>query len=157
MLSSVLAFGFLIFAYLAFSLTSEKEMGTRRSTTVLFFLARMPLVILYACFFLVQLFHNFDIASHAQAVRFVARIQHTNDHVQPQFAKSGALNQKAGSFRLNKRYHPQDAITCQAIVIEPLACPVFSKLHIHFSSGFEPHDFPSAQLLRGPPVVSRFA
>ncbi|MES1221572.1 MAG: hypothetical protein ABUT20_39090, partial [Bacteroidota bacterium] len=106
---------------------------------IFFFLAKLPLLLLYISFFTVQLFYNFDIANHPANTTVVSLHK-----VQAQ--KDGPLTLKKAtdtpgkniSFRLNKRYHPQPAITCNEVIIKQVVCYVSSKLHVHYSSGFTP-------------------
>ncbi len=121
---------------------------------IFFWLAKMPLLLLYISFFTVQLFYNFDIANHAAtnaaiSIHKVAKQQSGQSTVK----KAAESPDKKTSFRLNKRYHPQPAIVCNTVVYKPLICLVSSKLHVHYSSGFIPFSLPSAHSLRGPPSV----
>jgi len=119
-----------------------------------FWLARLPLLLLYISFFAVQLFYNFDIANHPEHIAgasFQKNAIGKNSHV---IVKKGSLpNDKKTNFRLNKRYQPRDVVTCNSFIIKPLVCFVTSKLHVHYSNGFIPSSLPTARSLRGPPVV----
>src|SRR5450432_4441670 len=116
---------------------------------IFFCLAKLPLLFLYVSFFIVQLFYNFDIANHPSGASFIAF--HTSN--QQTVNKGTTPADGKLSFRLNKRYHPQPAITCIAVIIKPVVCYVSSKLHVHYSSGFVPSSTPPAHSLRGPPNV----
>ncbi len=121
---------------------------------IIFWVAKLPLLLLYASFFIVQLFYNFDIANHASNAthKTVAKVDAQKNN--SSFVKKAGLPvEKKGVFRLNKRYHPQPAVSCNGVIIKPIICCVSSKLHIHYSSGFAPSSFPPAHALRGPPAV----
>jgi hypothetical protein len=129
------------------------EMNTKKQH-ISFLLAKLPLIVLYALFFVVQLFYNFDIPSQ--------RLNTAGTYLLQKNGAAGSLTgiKKAASpadqktvFRLNKRYQPQPAIASMPLIIRPLVCLVSSKLHVHYSSGFTPSAFPVIQPLRGPPVV----
>jgi hypothetical protein len=116
---------------------------------IFFCLAKLPLLLLYVSFFIVQLFYNFDIANHPSGASFITF--HTSN--QQTVNKGTTPADGKLSFRLNKRYHPQQAITCTTVIIKPVVCYVSSKLHVHYSSGFVPSCTPPAHSLRGPPNV----
>jgi len=121
---------------------------------IFFMMAKLPLLLLYLSFFTVQLFYNFDIAGHA-ADTIYASLQ-KSDAKKKEIAsikKDTAPTEKKLGFRLNKRYQPQAAITCNPLIIKQVVCYVSSKLHVHYCSGFVPSSFPPAHALRGPPVV----
>jgi hypothetical protein len=120
----------------------------------LFFLAKLPLLVLYALFFMVQLFYNFD-TGNQPAHRLVLHVQKASGQTPEQSVnKAQASSTKSPVFRLNKRYQPQPAISCNAIACTQLVCPVSCKLHIHYSTGFSPATLPMAHSLRGPPLYS---
>jgi len=114
---------------------------------------KLALLVLYALFFMVQLFYNFD-SSNQPGHASIVRVQQTSKQGAPQAVnKAQASDTKSPVFRLNKRYQPQPAINCNTIIVKQLVCAVSSRLHIHYSKGFFPPAFPSAHALRGPPVV----
>lgn len=116
---------------------------------ILFCLAKMPLLLLYISFFIVQLFYNFDIAGRPADTASI--VLHTSSH--QTLKKATVPANKKISFRMNKRYHPQPAVSCDPFIIEPVICYVTSKLHVHYSTGFIPSSTPPARPLRGPPAV----
>ena len=116
---------------------------------IFFGLAKLPLLLLYVSFFIVQLFYNFDIANRFSGTANISTYKTNQETVK----KIAAPAERKICFRLNKRYHPQPAITCTAIIIKPVVCYVTSKLHVHYSSGFIPLSGPPSYSLRGPPAV----
>ena len=114
-------------------------------------MAKLPLLLLYTSFFFVQLFYNFDINARVSGKPVFSQL-HSNKE-KTELVKSAIPKENKNAFRLNKRYHPQEAITCNTIIIKPLICHVASKQHAHYSSGFIPSSLPTAHALRGPPVV----
>ena len=121
---------------------------------IFFWMAKLPLLLLYISFFTVQLFYNFDIANHSvNATQNSIQKTAKQKDGQATVKKTNSSSEKKTSFRLNKRYHPQPAIVCNTLVYKPLICPISSKLHIHYSSVFIPSSLPSAHSLRGPPNV----
>jgi hypothetical protein len=128
------------------------NMGTKKQQQ-LSLLAKLSLLVLYALFFMVQLFYNFDTGNqptHASVLHVQKTAIQTPEH---SVNKAQASNTKSPAFRLNKRYQPQPAVTCSPVVAKLVVCAVSSKLHIHYSRGFIPPVFPSAHALRGPPIV----
>jgi len=120
----------------------------------IFWLAKLPLLLLYMSFFVVQLFYNFDIVSHVSIASCKAvQKSDAKTNSQASIKKAAAPADRKAGFRLNKRYHPQPAITCNTVAVKPLVCCVSSKLHVHYSRGFIPSSFPPAHSLRGPPSV----
>ncbi len=122
---------------------------------IFFFLAKLPLLGLYALFFVVQLFYNFDIPAQRLNISGTCWLQ-KNDAPESwltNIKKAAIPVDHKISVRLNKRYQPQPAINGTPLIIRQLVCVVSSKLHVHYSSGFTPATFPIVQLLRGPPVV----
>jgi hypothetical protein len=120
---------------------------------IFFLLAKLPLLVVYISFFTVQLFYNFDIASHPGNIITSASFQKNevlkNNHA---VAKKAAFpSEKKENFRLNKRYQPRTVVCCDAFVLKPVTCFVFSKQHVHYSTGFIPFSIPRAHSLRGPP------
>jgi hypothetical protein len=120
---------------------------------IFFCLAKLPLLLLYLSFFAVQLFYNFDIASHPANTASISIHNNKQKDSRSTVKKAASTPDKKISFRLNKRYQPQAAITCKPIIIKQVVCYVNSKLHVHYSSGFIPAEFPPAHSLRGPPNV----
>jgi hypothetical protein len=116
---------------------------------IFFCLAKLPLLLLYISFFIVQLFYNFDIASRPADTASISLHKNNPETVKKATIPAG----KKISFRMNKRYHPQPAVTCNLIIIKPVICYVTSKLHVHYSTGFIPSSTPPAHSLRGPPAV----
>ncbi|MEP6747024.1 MAG: hypothetical protein ABJB86_04830 [Bacteroidota bacterium] len=116
---------------------------------IFFGVAKLPLIVLYVSFFIVQLFYNLDIANHTVETNPVSLHKNNRETVK----KAAVPADRKISFRLNKRYQPQPAITCTAITIDKVICYVSSKLHVHYSRGFIPSSAPPARSLRGPPVV----
>ena len=120
-------------------------------TAILFYLSRLPLLMLYLSFFSVQLFYNFDTGTRQLPINTIKIQKAGQSQLSAKAAGSGTTKDH---FRLNKRYHPQPAITCAPVVITPVICKVSSKLHIHYSSGFIPSFFTPVYKLRGPPVIA---
>jgi hypothetical protein len=116
---------------------------------IFFCLAKLPLLFLYLSFFFVQLFYNFDIANHPAETNTISLHKNNQETVK----KAATPADKKISFRLNKRYQPQAAITCNDITVDQVICYVSSKLHVHYCSGFIPSATPLAHALRGPPAV----
>jgi hypothetical protein len=121
---------------------------------IFFCVAKLPLLVLYISFFTVQLFFNFDITQAADNT--IQSIHQSNKCKSDLSAvkKAGLPSDKKTTVRLNKRYQPRTAITCDPLIIQPLICLTSSKLHIHYSTGFIPSSFPPAHSLRGPPFVA---
>jgi len=118
-------------------------------------LAKLPLLLLYMSFFMVQFFYNFDIAARVSATSYLA-VQKNDASANSHHAaikKATTPTDKKEGVRLNKRYHPQPAITCHTAVMKPLVCYVSSKLHVHYSRGFIPSSLRATHSLRGPPNV----
>jgi hypothetical protein len=121
---------------------------------IIFWLAKLPLLLLYISFFAVQLFYNFDISApslHTSALAFQNKDKQKDNAGSK--VKTGIPDDQKISIRLNKRYHPKPAISCQPVIVNPVVCAVSSKLHIHYSSGFNLSSCPPVCALRGPPVV----
>jgi len=119
-------------------------------------LAKLPLLLLYMSFFIVQLFYNFDIAALVSAKPYLAvqkNDANANSRHHAAIKKATTPTDKKEGVRLNKRYHPQPAITCHTAVMKRLVCYVSSKLHVHYSRGFIPSSLRATHSLRGPPNV----
>ena len=130
---------------------TQVMLNTRRQY-IFSLLAKLPLLLLYMSFFMVQLFFNFDISKPSSSLTGLVQ---TSIHCAKQtiVKKAPGTAEKKNCFRLNKRYHPQPAIGCNPVIIQQNICVVSSKLHVHYSSGFIPSATPSAQSMRGPPLV----
>lgn len=118
-----------------------------------FRLLQYPLLLMvYALFFVVQLFFNIDIPKYP----FAAQSKHKHGFVAMHSVKvkrSAGYPQQAKKVRLNKRFHPSEAPTVSAVVVEASYTYV-EKPTGHYRSPYFPLHVFSVSTLRGPPAVA---
>jgi len=124
-------------------------MNTKKQQ-ILFLLAKLPLLVLYALFFTVQLFFNFDTGQRpGPSVSFHKNIPCSRPGG---IKKAQAPADSKFKFRLNKRYQPGGAITCTPLSISPANFPISSNIRSLYKDAFVSSSVAAAHLLRGPPV-----
>jgi hypothetical protein len=118
-----------------------------------FFLLKLVLPLVYAGFFIVQLFINFDSALSPFSGRY--QIVHCPKEV----IQSATLKKPTGSqpvktkFRLNKRFQPAVIAALADIRCEPIVRFV-SSLRVRYANPYIKDLVPDTRLLRGPPFAA---
>lgn len=115
---------------------------------------RVSLVLIYACFFTVQLFFNFDTSNHLNTNSRVLNLVKSGCFGKQHLVIANKLPvSKSHSFRLNKRYHPQPAVTCSAFVFEQPEYFCNDRVLSSCRTGFIINRSVVSYGLRGPPVI----
>ncbi len=115
---------------------------------------RVSLVVLYSCFFTVQLFFNFDTSNRFGSIAGNANQVKSGFYgKQHLVASSKTPVQKNHSFRLNKRYHPQPAVSCSAFVFEQPKYFCKTQELGGYSNRIIKSRPVASHPLRGPPVI----
>ncbi len=114
-------------------------------------LAKLPIVLLYAYFFLVQSGFNYDIANlnigqHISEIKAKVVAAHIN--------KSAENNNKKINIRLNKRFQPESFTVNPIISLKDPASFPITKVLSPYTNPFIPAFNFAVAALRGPPSVA---
>jgi hypothetical protein len=124
-------------------------MHSKKKNTLLF-MAKVPVLIFYFVFLIVQIQFNLESApsitnqfspSHENAVKLVGRNSHHD------------RNNKT-SIRLNKRFEPGHALCCIAITVQVVSFYLDTKQASSSTDDFVSPSYSRTLLLRGPPSVA---
>ena len=123
----------------------------RKKNSIKNTLAKLPIVLLYACFFLVQSGFNYDIANlnigqHISENKAKVGISHFN--------KSAENNNKKINIRLNKRFQPESFTVNPIISLKDPVSFSITKVLSPYSNPFIPTFNFAVAALRGPPSVA---
>ena len=117
--------------------------------------AKLPLLLLYISFFIVQLFFNFDIANHSNNnPQLYSYKKLSATRITPVVNKTNKGKTKQQTIRLNKRFEPQAMLVYHGTEVKvPEYCfgikqPGISRELILPTPYLHPHS------LRGPPVTA---
>lgn len=114
-------------------------------------LAKLPIVLLYACFFLVQSTFNYDIANLNNGQHFS---ESKANVVSAHLNKSAENNDKKINIRLNKRFQPESFAVDPIIFIQSPDSYLFTKILASYHNPFIPAYNFAVNTLRGPPSVA---
>jgi hypothetical protein len=115
---------------------------------------RVSLVLIYSCFFTVQLFFNFDTSNRFSAnTAILKQVKSGYFGKQHSVATSKLPVSKSHSFRLNKRYHPQPAVSCSAYFFEQPEYFCNTRVLCGCRTRFISSRSIVSHALRGPPVI----
>lgn len=115
------------------------------------------LLAVYAAFFCVQFFFNFE--TFSKSASFPAYTHsyslHKDHRGSAEFAKRAPGNSSSGiSFRLNKRFQQEDMPPCEQVsVVVPVRYGIL-WVHGYYRDAFLPSVTPVNQPLRGPPFAA---
>jgi len=124
-------------------------MNTKKQQ-ILFLLAKLPLLVLYALFFTVQLFFNFDTGLRPGPPFSFHKSTTCPGH--NAIKKAHVPAESKFKFRLNKRYQPGNALTCAPLIFSPVIFQVSSNIRSLYEDAYISSSIAAAHLLRGPPV-----
>ncbi len=133
--------------------------------TVYRFLFHALLLAVYAVFFSVQFFFNFEVSSNAKVSwacdkggNGSAGVRHVHSKQDPGrvtlFEKHSQNSSSKTSFRLNKRFQQENITPCEIIYVVPLIHYENSRTTGSYRNGFLLAVIPASQPLRGPPIVA---
>ena len=128
---------------------------SNKSKHIFFYLAKMPVVLLYLCFFTVQLLSfNSDSSNSVQSTSWYNNARVIKSKISASAGKADT-NKSNSNIRLNKRFQPEKAICyTNNFVVKTPAFRLIEKLHRVYTSEFIPLSFFATHLLRGPPSVA---
>jgi len=114
----------------------------------------MPIVLLYLCFFTVQLlsFNSDNISTQLTSWYHTDGLIKTKAAVNTERTNSGKQNNT--NIRLNKRFQPQKAICYNVFTIKAPAFHLIEKSRVVYIDNAILIPSFSAHLLRGPPIVA---
>ncbi len=111
------------------------------------------LLLVYACFFSVQLVFGFNTVLKTNAACFISSQEHSASKINTELKETPGKNLKNFNIRLNKRFEPT---TAPAIIAKSIEIPfyyfVLPTITIYIED-FIPSSIATIYLLRGPPVV----
>jgi hypothetical protein len=111
------------------------------------------LATVYAAFFVVQIFFNFEIISKAKASSQYHHVI-TARHIPASIHANATHPAKKSAFRLNKRFQPQVAPACVFLVPCVPVAYVLAAGPLRYKRPFLPAVIATNRLLRGPPVAA---
>jgi len=128
-----------------------------KSKHIFFYLAKMPVMLLYLCFFTVQLLSfNSDNNNKTQSTSWYNNgVIKTNASASGNTGKANTNKQSNINIRLNKRFQPEKAICCNNVfIITASSFRLIEKSRKVYNSKFIPAGSFTTHLLRGPPIVA---
>jgi hypothetical protein len=127
-----------------------------KSNHILYCTAKLPVLLLYFCFFVVQLSFNFDTGGDNNKTPLTAW-QNNDVSIKTKASqhaeKANTNKQNSVNIRLNKRFQPEKAICCNAVTVKlPLYCLIEKPGNLYISKIASPTAF-NSHTLRGPPMA----
>ena len=114
----------------------------------------MPVVLLYLCFFTVQLLSFNSDNTNTQSTSWYNNDGIIKAKASANAGKAATNKQSNVNIRLNKRFQPEKAICHNIFIIKATAFHLIEKLRGVYNSKFIPVASFATLLLRGPPVVA---
>jgi hypothetical protein len=111
----------------------------------------------YAVFFSIQFFYNFDGHPNAQqnSPKYSSSANYTGNGLDA--VKDGPIKSSAPflhTFRLNKHFHQADISPCSVFSVKAQPPHVIPMTFFYYPEPFAPSFVPIARLLRGPPFAA---
>lgn len=127
----------------------------RLKTNLFSYLSKTTVLLLYVCFFIVQLFFSVDFSnsSNSTSSLFLYKNAEATQKV-PHMQKTNNAKNKRQSIHLNKRFEPIDFLACGFFLIKPVVCNLSAESFRLLYNIFIPASFLHSQSFRGPPVVA---
>jgi hypothetical protein len=127
-----------------------------KSNHILYYAARLPVLLLYCCFFTVQLLSFNSDASGSNATQLTSWY-HNDGFIKNKSSqsaeKTSTRKQNNVNIRLNKRFHPEKPICYHAFILKTPGYRLLKKLPVIYGNDIAPLTSFAVHLLRGPPVV----
>ena len=125
-----------------------------KSKNIFSYLAKMPIVLLYLCFFTVQLLSFNSDNTNSQSTSWYNNDGIIKNKASANAGKADTNKQSNVNVRLNKRFQPEKAICHNIVIIKAPAFHLIEKSRRSYNSKFIPVASFAIHLLRGPPVVA---
>jgi hypothetical protein len=123
----------------------------KRRQNILFYAVLMPV---YAVFFSVQFFFNFEFPG-SDTQNFIGQFRSDNHAGKMvSFAKEAPSHSFSRSIRLNKRFHQENIPTCDILSMDVPEPYVIQRTLGHYQDSFLSYVTPVHRLLRGPPSMA---
>lgn len=119
------------------------------------YLAKTTVLLLYVCFFIVQLFFSVDFSYNPNSTssHFLYKDAKATHHILC-IKKANNAKDKKQSIHLSKRFEPIGLLACNLFLIKPLVCNISPESFKLSSNIFIPASFLHSQSFRGPPIVA---
>ena len=112
------------------------------------------LMTVYTVFFSVQSFFNFDRPGPENEHLLIHLCSSKHPEKQVSLAKETPSHSSSHSFRLNKRFHQENILPCDAISSAAPKPYLIRRTLGHYRDSFLPSVTPCDRLLRGPPSMA---
>lgn len=118
------------------------------------YLAKATVLLLYVCFFIVQLFFSVNLDNTSGTTSSLLSYKETKStNKTPRIEKTDNAKNKKQAIHLNRRFEPIGLLACNFFLIKPLICNISTESFRLYSNIFIPASFLHSQSFRGPPIV----
>jgi hypothetical protein len=121
-----------------------------KNSKKIFFLVKLPLLLLYFAFSIVQLSFNFDIPANTN--KSTITISSFKTEKNTTFLSKNHKKERSTKIRLNKRFQPENALCCSSFTLRPVNYIPETSLPGYTSASI-PSVIITANPLRGPPAL----